>query len=351
LAVLLIAFASVAIARPAGAQTAPRSRQVEVTIAGGQQEAQDLQKVLSELLGRLGVAATYTQSEEVEISVALAARADAAPQVARVWIELRKAGNAMVYIAGEAGDRVLVRRVPRQTRSDEVAREEIAHIVESTVDALLSGGRIGVAAQMPREAEVVLLPQAAPRAESHAASGFGLSLGYEVQAWSASTDPVHGPFVSLGLFSVRDGLRLGIRLSGQMRFPSEIEQNPIGVRLNHGALRLLPEIELALGRGWALRGGAGPGLDLSHVEPVLSGGSAAQVDSPRWTVTPIVRALVAVGYSLAPGHTASLIVAGDVDLLGTKYFVDRQAGSEDVFRPWRVRPTVGLAFDMDLFAP
>jgi hypothetical protein len=60
---------------------------------------------------------------------------------------------------------------------------------------------------------------------------------------------------------------------------------------------------------------------------------------------------VGIGYYPAPGRSFALIFAGDVDLIGTRYFVDRPGGSEDVFRPWRVRPTVGLAFGLDLFAP
>jgi hypothetical protein len=351
LAVLVLAVASLAIARPAGAEPAPQPRQVEVTIAGGQQEAQDLQNVLSELLGRLGVTATYTQSEQIEISAALASRGQAGAVVARVWMDLRAPSSAMVYIAGEAGDRVLVRRVRRQGRGDEVAREELAHIVESTVDALLSGGRIGVAAEIPQEPFVMITPQAAPRSEPPRVRGFGLSLGYEAQEWSAHGDPVHGPFVSLGFFSVRDQLRLGIRLSGQMRFPSEIEPHPVGMRLDHGALRLVPEIEVGLGWAWALRGGVGAGIDLTYLQPVVSGGDAVEGDAPRWTVTPIARALVGIGYYPAPGRSFALIFAGDVDLIGTRYFVDRPGGSEDVFRPWRVRPTVGLAFGLDLFAP
>ena len=45
---------------------------------------------------------------------------------------------------------MLVRRVPLVDHIDEVAKEEIAHIVEATVDALLLGGRIGVATDEPR---------------------------------------------------------------------------------------------------------------------------------------------------------------------------------------------------------
>jgi hypothetical protein len=321
-----------------------------VTIAGSQQEAQNFEGVLFELLARLGVTATYTQSTDVEINTAITSRSEAPASIARVWIDLRRPGSATVYIAEQAGDRVLVRRVPRQARSDEVAREEVAHIVEATVEALLSGGRIGVSAELP-ERQASPLPVAVLRpAEAPAARGFGLSLGYEAQAWSLSGAPVHGPLASLGFFSVRNGLRLGIRLTGQMRFPSEVQGRPIGMRLDHGALRLVPEIEVALGHAWAFRGGIGGGCDLSYLQPDGSG-AAAQIDSPRWTVTPVARALVGIGYSLAAGRSLNLFVAGDIDLLGTRYFVDRQGGSDSVFQPWRVRPTAGLAFDLDLFAP
>jgi hypothetical protein len=343
----LLASAWLLGARSSGAQPAAPPKLVSVTIAGEPQQTQQLQKVLSELLGRLGVSVTYTRSEDVQIAAALAPEVDAPPSLARVWVDLRNPKTGTVYIADQA-DRLLARQVPRKSPDDEVAREEVAHIVESTVDALLSGGHLGVAADLPPPAPPpapVLLPRRA------ATQGANVSLGYEAQAWSASRAPVHGPFVSIGVFSVRKKLRLGVRLSAQMRFPSEIEQPPVGVRLDHGALRLMPEIEVGLGRSWVMKSGIGAGVDMTYVEPEAAGGGVAQLDGSRWTATPVARALLGVGYAPASGRSVALLLAGDVDLLGTRYYVDRPDGAVDIFRPWRIRPTIALAFGLDLFAP
>src|SRR5439155_20029305 len=123
--------------------------------------------------------------------------ADDPPSVARLWIDMREPGRVTLYLTGDRAARLLVRHVPLVTRIDEVAREEIAHIVEATVDALLVGGRIGVVTDEPmRHPE-----KGEPPLHERPLGGVGLDIGvaYEAQAWRASVEPLHSAAVVIGV--------------------------------------------------------------------------------------------------------------------------------------------------------
>src|SRR5258706_2465951 len=142
-----------------------------------------LETVLSELVARLQVSVCFSTIASVDARQIMSERSEDPPSVARVWIDMREAGRVTLYLTGDRADRLLVRHVPLVTRIDEVAREEIAHIVEATVDALLVGGRIGVVTD-----EVVrpaAKSEALPPPRERASTGVGLHLGlaYEAQAW------------------------------------------------------------------------------------------------------------------------------------------------------------------------
>src|SRR5204863_4530285 len=120
-------------------------RHVEIKLVAPSESWPALETVLSELLARLQVSVRFATIASVDARQIMSERSDDPPSVARVWIDMHEPNRVTLYLTGDRADRMLVRHVPLVTRVDEVAREEIAHIVEATVDALLVGGRIGVA--------------------------------------------------------------------------------------------------------------------------------------------------------------------------------------------------------------
>jgi hypothetical protein len=345
-------------ARAEGSATDP-SRHVEVVTAGRAEEAQPLESVLRELLARLDVNASFARASEIDARDRLGRRTEAAVAVAHVWIDLRRPDAVLLYIADRGLDRVLVRRVPTGKGIDEVAREELAYIVQATVDALLQGGQIGVAvertgigpAEPRREAPPAPPPlEGPPPATVDAPSNhvFAVGVGYEAQAWTSSQVPLHGPVVSLALALGVGEARPGVVLSGQWRFPVTIERDPIGLRLDEEAIRLAATLDIALGRHWAFRWLGGGGVDIVHVVPIAFAPKTATLDSPRISVSPVARAAAFLSFEFAAGKRATLGAASELDLVDTRYFIDRGSLSDTVLRPWRVRPAAVLEISADL---
>src|SRR3954447_13003988 len=91
-------------------------------------------------------------------------------------------------------------------RIDEVAREEIAHIVEATVDALLIGGRLGVVTD-----ESAVPKTAPPAPERPKGVSLDVGLGYATQMWSDSSQPfLHGPAIFVGMAGRAGTVRPGV---------------------------------------------------------------------------------------------------------------------------------------------
>src|SRR5436189_68309 len=81
---------------------------------------------------------------------------------ARVWIDARDPARTTLYLADGAWERVLVRTVATPQALDEVAREEIGHIVQDAVAALRAGLHIGFTTRDEARASLRLAPLPAP---------------------------------------------------------------------------------------------------------------------------------------------------------------------------------------------
>jgi hypothetical protein len=306
---------------------------------------------LGELLARLEVRASFARAVEIDARERLGRRADAGSAIAHVWIDLRRADGVLLYIADKGLDRVLVRRVPVGRVVDEVAREELAHIVEASVDALLQGGQIGVAVdrkslddrpkEPPVEREVERPP--VPRATTLA-----LGLGYEAEAWAGGQTPMHGPLASVELVFGGGDARPGLALSGQWRFPHTVESAPLGLRLDEQALRVAGTLDVKLGGRWVFRWALGGGLDVVHSTPLAFGADRASVEPATIALDPVLRAGAAVTHEFADGKRLALGAAAELDLVDTRYYVDLGSNSEVVLRPWRMRPCLVLEIAADV---
>jgi hypothetical protein len=325
-------------------------RHVEIKMVAPGESWPALETVLSELLARLQVSVRFSTIGSVDARQIMSERSEDPPSAARVWIDMHEAGRVTLYLTGDRADRLLVRHVPLVTRIDEVAREEIAHIVEATVDALLVGGRIGVVTD-----EVVrpaAKSEALPPPRERLPSGVGLDLGvaYEMQAWRSSWPPLHSAAVMVGVEGRSGSWRPGVWLSGEYRFPTTVENPKVSARLDQGAFRAAATLTWAASRKWSLGAGVGGGFDLQRIAPDVNQGPLVDARPPRTTVVPMLRALALARYAFSARSTVFAGIAADYDLAGTRYLLhDPSSGTDEaVFEPWRLRPTalIGVASDV-----
>jgi hypothetical protein len=335
---------------------APLPRHVEIKMVAPSESWPALQAVLSELLTRLQVSVRFASIPSVEARQIMNERSDDPPSVARVWIDMRDPTRVTLYLTGDRADRLLVRHVPLVTRLDEVAREEIAHIVEATVDALLVGGRIGVVTDevMPSKMKEEPRPQ-----ERLPGVTLDLGVGYEAQVWSSFTRPLHTAAAFVGVEARTGQLRPGVWASGEYRFPTTLEHELVTARLDQGSVRVVATLGWTPSRKWLVGVGLGGGFDIVRIaaNAASQGGAMPAPDTvaledPRVAVVPMLRAMAFAKYAISTRTDIFIGLGGDYDLYGTRYLLrDPNTGTDiPIFEPWRVRPTAMIGVSSDVLA-
>jgi hypothetical protein len=330
-------------------ETPPRHVEIKLVAPGDTWPA--LETVLSELLARLQVSVRFSTVASVDARQIMSEKSDDPPSVARVWIDMRDSGKVTLYLTGDRADRLLVRHVPLVARIDEVAREEIAHIVEATVDALLVGGRIGVVTdEVVRPSAKTEVPSP-PHERPPAGVGLNLGIAYEAQAWRADGGPLHSAAVIVGVEGKTGSWRPGVWLSGEYRFPATVENSMVSARLDQGAFRGVATLTWAASRRWFFSGGIGGGFDLVRIAPDVNQGPLVVPAAQRFTAVPMLRALALVRYAFSSRSEVFAGFAADYDLIGTRYILRDPAGDAvNVFRPWPIRPTAMIGVSSDVLA-
>jgi len=327
----------------AEAQPAP---EVSLVIAAEPRAADDLELVIRELLARLSVSVQVSQVARIDVHEIASPPPMTRPLLARVWIDFKKPGRATLYLLATAQDRLLVRTVDRAPAGDELAREELGHILETSAEGLLSGANVG----LPRAEVIPLLepaeqkPTPPPVAKTEAVPWWQIGALYEVAALSSQVHFTHGPMLS-ALFRTRvQKAVVGLWATGQYRLPIEVGSSPVGATFASGAFRLLATTDLRVSGNVTVRMGLGGGTDIVRVQPAAQAGFVA--DSARVHAFGVGRGSIGLEARVAPSVILWLNAAADVDPSSTTYVVDARSGEKLVLRPWAVRPAVavGAAF-------
>jgi hypothetical protein len=189
--------------------------QVDVALIGRAEAVGPVRDVLRELLGREGVEVVWTWPERFRPDDVLAVTSGARTLGAAVWIDLGTPSQANLYFRDASAERFVVRRLPLERGLDELAREEIAHVVASAVLALASGS--GPALSRSEARAVLVAAPAAPETppppaavarpthwEAGASLGIGalaasIPVGFRVEAsFAASAGPAVAAWLALG---------------------------------------------------------------------------------------------------------------------------------------------------------
>lgn len=340
---VVIAVAILASARAATAA----DHDVSVLVAGDAREANALERVVRDLLVRLGANVEVSRVDAVDSSVVLGKPASFTPMLARVWIDLRADDHAMIYLVDATWDRVLVRRVARDPAHIEVCREEIGHILETAIEAMLAGGKIGVE-------RVVLAPPPSPpvlpravrpparRASSHEAPSSSAPVFHAGVTSETGVFADGNPTEALGLWAAleapRDAsLAAGGWLTLVYRFPLRRDALAVGVELQGLETRLVGRLDSRIASRVRLELGAGVGVDVMDVAPIATRAGASL--APRSGDTTFVVRVIA-GVRL--WNVLGVLLSTDIDVTRHDFTFTENGSRVVALSPYAARPALVL---------
>lgn len=347
---------------------AESSRRVEVVVAATPEVDAQLTPVLLELLRRLPVELTLTRAESIDVAqVVTPPQAEPSPALARVFIDARGRDAATVYLVDASWERVLVRRLPLERGLDEVAREQVAHVVESAVATLVAGGvigvsrveataQLGVTTELPPPVEPVQPPSppsrspppplsatqtnppsTAPRAPERVIQA-RTSVGWVLSPWTPQTLS-QGPELRLGVDVGRGRFTWGGVVSGRYSLSREVRSTVVGMRIEGAGLRAMARARYSLESSFAVLAASGFGFDRETFRPtpgespnvVLQAGGARTAGLLASSLGMEVR----VAGPLWLGAEAGV----ELDLAPDDYVVRFGSGFVAIAEPLQVRPT------------
>ncbi len=308
-------------------------RQVLLVVAADPGEAQRLGQVAAELLGRLSVRVRTRRVERIDVGEIAGPMPPLPAYLARLFVDLREPTQATLWIVDPVHDRILVRRLPRAPGSEELAREELGHILETGLPR---------AEVMPMLTEPgTRRPPARPPRPASTPRQWQIALLYELLALEGPSRIVHGPEASLFFRAPPRAAAVGLWITAQYRLPLHVDALPVGARLEGGALRAMITLDVLAHTKVNLRLALGGGIDLVELEPEASGASGVSLAESRLLSFGVARAAVGVELRVSSWMTLWARAAADVDPSGTRYVFERHDGEQLVLKPWPVRP--GLA--------
>jgi hypothetical protein len=337
---------------PAMAAASERSNTLLLTVAAPAAEAERLEAVTRELLGRLSMQVEMRRVERIDVREMRQALGPEREYFARVWIALLQPDRAWLYLEHGASDRVLLREVTGDANNPELMREELGHILQTAVEGLKAGEEIGaprsdalkqvaaentavdVPAQMPEPKRAAEPATAAAEQKRTGALHFGPR--YEL-SWLGDGRFEDGPGAVF-----QSELPVGLELSAYYRRPLEVVGEPVGVRLQTLSLRGLLTIQVWSAERSGIRLGAGGGADLVHVSPVAEPARTAQLSSASWRKLALARLQGSYARRVLSFMDVEFSLGLDLDFNGTRYVFQRASGEQRVLDPSTVRPFLSL---------
>jgi hypothetical protein len=365
--VLLALAAVLALHTASRAQDGSRAA-VEVLASGGPAILAAMRDRIRALESRYPIEVRWSEASEIDARAIVAPRAPGDAAIARVWLDLRDARRAVLFIANGGHDRFLVRVVPVSDGWGELTRESLATVVESTLEALLAGGQIGVdrgaavreieaqtgtsvavepaaaaaapaAAPLRAAAAPVAIADAAAPAAAAARGPWSLALQYRADAVASGPTLRHGAQLALAYAPDQaDAVGLLVVLTTQVAPAFALGDSGRRIEAHGGGARIAVGAASS-GRGlFGWQAAAGAGADLARVEPAIGADTGLRSAEPFFVTTPIATAFITGAIRPAAWLDLALGVGADVPLLAQHF--DVQTGSErtQVITPWRVRP-------------
>ncbi|HVZ71592.1 MAG TPA: hypothetical protein VHJ20_04380 [Polyangia bacterium] len=337
------------IAAATSASEAPRAKEtaVEIAIAAPSPDvAEAVRDDLRELLGRVGVGARYRDVAGVDRAEVLRPTNEAPCALACVWLDLDVGapGHAVVYVSATASEQVVIRRMPLPAGVDEVAREEVAHIVAGSIEALRSGRPLPTAGAGDARVSVLSTAPAAPPPPP--APTTTVLLGGGAGALLGDAGQTAAPALALSMLFAVDHRFLSPALWLEADgFAGTMTSTPVGLRFRGGDLTVLAAVATPSAPVVA-RFGAGLGAELLSMTPVLNDAtSGATLDGARLQPELFARAAARVELRAATRVGVFLSAACDARFVVHRDTIVRDGVSETLYEPRRFRPWIVLGVD------
>jgi hypothetical protein len=323
---------------------------IELVILGESDERQPLADTIRELLARL----------HVEVLVAPGILPPSL--LARVQVDLGSPHEAAIVVSSDDGKRVLERRSVPRSSSPAILREELAHVVQSAIEAQLlasadtDDGRPGPEGGAPTVTSPVLPPPPHAPSETPAPSDTPSVTAEHrgVVAVDLTTLAGAGPFADRsGLvgriqgeasMAWRTGPRPSVSVTAQYLFPFDAKSPLVDSQASVASFRAIPAIEVVRTAGVALDVGVGAGVDVLTVSPSSTTLPASGVRAASHRVDTLLTLVLEMHVALTPALQFTVEAAGDLDLTLRRYVVDQGPTQDGLFVPWRVRPTLLVGF-------
>jgi hypothetical protein len=230
---------------------------------------------------------------------------------------------------------------------DELGKEALVQVIESSVDTLLADQATVINREQLRS---LLSPEqtaAAPPADAAPVRAWDASFATSA-GWGAfyglraiSTGNVsHGPGASLRFEVPFSSMKLSAWASAQYLLPAELSQAVVGVRLTTFALRVGVGVGRSLGDSFQLGARLGFGSDVERLTPqeTETGRSQLSLTPARW-----VHAELATGALDASLRLSRLLwltgsVLADADFRPRHYDLETAGTTRVVLEPWPIRP-------------
>lgn len=387
-ACVAITFLPAGLAR---AETEDEALLLDVVLAGPQERIQSARQFLDDLLASHGVNRTLTTVATIDPDAAISNRQEDGGILARVWIDLRREEQIVLFLVDQSWEQALVRQVVLADGLDVVALEQVGQIVVASVEALEAGrplemtpdraarvlrdvdihvagdpGRESDRAEQAGQAEastpesseddtaesdpwVTELPP--PSVTVAAQPDVSLTIGaqYGLALWASTEAPLHGPGAVARVVFERASLRPTLALAVDYRLPSRVQRGSVEVGIQRLSLRLDLEVHIFQRGRVELAVVLGGGLDLSFVSPSLtdeSGGLTAAAETV--VAVPIVQAALSLGVRLTPRWALDIALGAHFDVKDLRYVTRDDGESEVFFDPWTVLPylTIGARADL-----
>ena len=370
-AVLALCLTSVATQRAFaapredGSEAASDDARALVVLIGEAAKSEELTAVLSELLERERVALEFEQRARFRPSTLLAA----SEGDSRVWVFISSTESvAKLYFRGPYGNRFLLRKLELNNGLDEVGRELIAQVVDTSILTLLrseaglsreqvktdlanpsepdanSTEQTGPIEQPPK-APTSPPPVDAPSGDGSSGKSAGSALEFELGArgsaqWTGSDLGMHyGAGAETGLsYNRAQGLFLRGRLLFEYGFAQAISTPELNATVQTTALRAGVDFGAAFGVS-AFAFGLGFGADLARIAPETAVDASLVLAEESTATIPVVR--LEARYELTTGiFRIGAGLFADASLVDTHYDVRGNDGQERIAEPWAIRPGV-----------
>lgn len=315
-----------------------------VRVLASETERVQFERAVLDLLRGSGVTVTFGSSEAIDVESILKSTTYTASELGGAWVDLNDPSSVRLYLVDGPGQRMLIRLVKERNQPAAVARETLARMLASGVQALAAGGTIGIAKADVLANTVATAPATSPNGVEGLVH-WAPYVGATFTAFSSERPFVAG--IGLGFDMAAQApsnqIQLFMGVWGGLDLPFEMQSPAVGIRVAQsrlggvvGAQRMVNGLELSASLGL--------GLHLLSVSPFASDVTAEWTKAPLHQLIGVGLARVSVAGRISGQWRWLVQVASEMPFARVRYEVQNQEPRDAFEQPWFIQPCllVGL---------